>query len=170
MLIIREDVRLNSQVFSYLICKRELYNHGESGIPILAETTVIRAILWKEFREQGLIALTLILLGSGVLAGAAQLTDPAVEGASPNDIIHYLGMGRLATLMLGVTAGMVCGGAVFAAERETGTMAFLVSLPSTYRRIWRAKFLAGLALTAIQIGMLLGAATLLGLVPTLGWA
>ena len=43
--------------------------------------------------------------------------------------------------MLAVTAGMVCGGAVFAAEREAGTIAFLDSLPaaagtSGARRSW----------------------------------
>ena len=36
---------------------------------------MIRAIAWKEFREQGLIALTLIVLGGGLLSAAAILAD-----------------------------------------------------------------------------------------------
>ena len=131
---------------------------------------MIRAIVWKELREQGLIALSLVVLGSGVLVAAALLADPPVESASPADVIRYLGTGRLATLMLVVTAGMVCGGAVFAAEREAGTMAFLDSLPASRWQLWRAKLIAGLGLAAMQIGLLVVVASGLGFVPTLGWA
>jgi len=130
---------------------------------------VIRAIFWKEFREQGLIALSLVVLGSGVLAAAALLADPPVNNAPPSDVIRYLGVGRLATLMLAVTAGMVCGGAVFAAEREAGTMAFLESLPCTRWQLWRAKFLAGSILAAVQILLVVLVAAALGFVSNLGW-
>lgn len=130
---------------------------------------MIRAIIWKELREQGLIGLTLLVLGSGLLAAATQ-ANPPVEGANPSDGIRYLGVGRLVTLMLAVTAGMVCGGAVFAAEREAGTMAFLESLPSSRRQIWRAKFTAGFTVTIGLIAVLLAVAASLGLVHRLGWA
>ena len=131
---------------------------------------MIRAVIWKEVREQGLIGLTLVVLGSGVLAGAAALADPPSAAAPPSDVIRHLGAGLLATLMLAVTAGMVCGGAVFAAEREAGTMGFLESLPASRWRLWLAKFAAGFGLSAAQAGALVGVAALLGLVPTLGWA
>ncbi len=131
---------------------------------------MIRAVLWKELREQGLIGLTLVVLGSGVLAATAALAEPPVPSAPTADVIRFLGLGLLATLMLAVTAGMVCGGAVFAAERESGTMAFLESLPSSRWGLWRAKLLAGVGLATIQSGSLVAVAGALGLVPTLGWA
>ena len=112
---------------------------------------MIRAIAWKELREQGLIALTLVVLGGGLLAAAATLAEPPAQGASPTDVVAYLGLGRLATLMLAVTAGMVCGGAVFAAEREAATFSFLDSLPASRWQIWRAKVLAGLGLAFVQM-------------------
>ena len=131
---------------------------------------MIRAIAWKELREQGLIALTLVVLGGGLLAAAATLAEPPAQGASPTDVVRYLGLGRLATLMLAVTAGMVCGGAVFAAEREAATFSFLDSLPASRWQIWRAKVLAGLGLAFVQILLLVALAAALGLVSTLGWA
>jgi hypothetical protein len=131
---------------------------------------MFRAIAWKEFREQGLIALTLVVLGGGLLVAAAILADPPAPGATPVDIVRYLGLGRLATLMLAVTAGMVCGGAVFAAEREAATFSFLDSLPASRWDIWQAKVLAGLGLSILQIAALLGMAAALGMVPTFGWA
>jgi hypothetical protein len=131
---------------------------------------MIRAVVWKELREQGLIGLALVALGSGVLVAAAALADPPADGARAGDVVRNLGLGLLATLMLCVTAGMVCGGAVFAAEREAGTMGFLDALPAARWRLWRAKLAAGTGLAAAQVGALLAVAAALGLVPTLGWA
>ncbi|HEV3386897.1 MAG TPA: ABC transporter permease [Gemmata sp.] len=131
---------------------------------------MIRAIVWKEFREQGLIAITLVLLGAGFLEATAILAVPPEESASPNEIIRFLGAGRLATLALAVTAGMVCGSAIFAAEREGGTIAFLESLPSSHRQLWRAKLVAGIVLTIVQVSLILATATAFGLVSTWGWA
>ena len=125
---------------------------------------MIRAIVWKEFREQGLIGLTLLVLGTGVLFAAAAVAEPRVEGAGPADVVRYLGLGRLATLLLAVTAGMVCGGALFAGEREAGTMGFLDALPTSRWRVWRAKLAAGSALMTIQVGVVLAVAAALGLV------
>lgn len=129
-----------------------------------------RAIIWKEFREQGLIGLTLIVFGAGILVAAATLADAPVQGASPADVVRFLGAGLLATLMLAVTAGTVCGGALFAAEREAGTIGFLESLPASRWQIWRAKLAAGALLAVAQIGLVLLVAVLLGLIETPGWA
>ena len=131
---------------------------------------MIRAIVWKELQEQGLIALTLLMFGSALLVGVDMLADPPAPGAAPSDVFRFLGAGRIATLMLAVTAGMVCGGALYAGEREAGTMTFLESLPTSHRRIWRAKLIAGLALTQTQSALFLIVAVSLGLVPTFGWA
>ena len=46
---------------TFLVFTRTRTNHSHF------EVVVIRAMVWKEFREQGLIALTLLVLGSGIL-------------------------------------------------------------------------------------------------------
>ncbi len=131
---------------------------------------VIRAIVWKELREQGLIGLTLIVLGSGILVAAATLAEPATQGATPADVVRFLGAGLLAALLLSVTAGTVCGGALFAAERESGTMGFLESLPVSRWQLWKAKIAAGTILMAIEVGFVLVVAAGLGIVDSIGWA
>jgi hypothetical protein len=115
---------------------------------------VIRAVVWKELREQGPIALVLAVLGGGLLVATALLADPPIPGAPPTDVIRALGAARLVTLMLIVTAGMVCGGALFAAEKEAGTMAFLDALPAGRWPLWRAKLVAGLVLAVATVGAL----------------
>ncbi len=115
---------------------------------------MIRAVVWKELREQGLIAILLAVLGGGLIVAGAALGDPPSPNASPSNLIGFLGAGRLLTLMLVVTAGAVCGGALFAAEKEAGTMAFLDALPIARGPLWAAKVLAGLALAALVAGAL----------------
>ncbi len=129
-----------------------------------------RAIIWKELREQGIIALTLVMMGTGVLIAAATLFDPGSLNAPPSDVIRFLGPGLLATLLLTVTAGMVCGGALFAAEREAGTACFLEALPVSKWQVWRSKLAAGSLLVLLEIGAVIAIATGLGLLPTSGWA
>lgn len=134
------------------------------------EFLVFRAIIWKEIREQGLISLTLLVLGSAVIIVAATQAPPGADTASPGDVVGLLGLGRLATLMLSVTAGMVCGSAIFAAERESGTMTFLESLPASHAHLWRAKLAAGVGLTLVQVIVLESVSASLGLMPTIAWA
>lgn len=124
---------------------------------------MIRAIVWKELREQGLIAVVLAVLGSALLVVAAMLAEPPSPSASPTDVVAVLGAGRMLTLMLVVTAGMVCGGALFAAEKEAGTMSFLEALPAGRLALWRAKLVAGLVLAALEVVVLLGVAGVLRL-------
>ncbi len=124
---------------------------------------MIRAVVWKELREQGLIAAMLAVLGGGLMIAAATFADPPQPGASPTDLIASLGLGRLLTLMLIVTAGLVCGGALFAAEKEAGTMGFLEALPTTRWGLWRAKLVAGVVLVAMEVGLLMATAYFLEL-------
>ena len=131
---------------------------------------VVRAIVWKEFREQGLIGLTLVVLGGGVLVAVAVLADPPQIGATPGDVFRALGPGPLATLLLAVTAGTVCGGALFAAEREAGTHGFLESLPARRSQLWTGKVLAGGLLVAAQAGAVIATGFGLGLLASAGWA
>ncbi len=131
---------------------------------------MFKAIVWKEWREQWLIAMTLMVLGSGILVAAATLADPPAANAPPSDIVRFLGVGRLAALLLAVTSGMVCGGALFAAEREARTMVFLESLPTTRLRLWSAKVFAGAALACGQIAIVVAVAGLLGHLGTAGFS
>ncbi len=116
---------------------------------------MIRAVVWKELREQGLIAVLLAVLGAALLGAAAAFADPPSPNAPATDVVASLGVGRLLALMLVATAGMVCGGALFAAEREAGTLPFLDALPSRRWALWRAKVVAGLALAAAVVAVLL---------------
>ena len=75
---------------------------------------------------------------------------------------------ELATLMLAVTAGMVCGGAVFAAEREAATFSYLDSLPAYRSQICAGKLIAGLGLALVQIALLVALAAALNMVSSLG--
>ncbi|MBN9122989.1 MAG: ABC transporter permease, partial [Planctomycetes bacterium] len=118
---------------------------------------MIRAVVWKELREQGLIAVMLAALGGALIAAAAAFADPPSKTAASTDVVAALGAGRLLALMLVVTAGMVCGGALFAAEKEAGTMTFLDTLPTRRWLLWRAKLVAGLVLAGAVVAVLLGA-------------
>lgn len=122
---------------------------------------MIRAVVWKELREQGLIAATLAVVGGALLVAVAVLAEPPVAGAPPTDVIRSVGAARLVALMLVVTAGMVCGGSLFAAERESGTMSFLEALPTGRWALWRAKVLAGVVLAGGQIALVVAAAAVL---------
>lgn len=124
---------------------------------------MVRAIVWKELREQVLIAAMLAVLGGALLVAAATFGDPPSPGAPGTDEFAALGAGRMLALMLVVTAGMVCGGALFAAERESGTMPFLEALPTARWPLWRAKVAAGLVLAALEVGVLLAVTAGLGL-------
>lgn len=115
---------------------------------------MVKAVVWKELREQGLIALLLVVLGGALIIAASVFGDPPSASASPSNLIGFLGAARLLTLMLVVTAGTVCGGALFAAEKEAGTMSFLDALPVARGPLWRAKFAAGLALAGLVAGAL----------------
>jgi hypothetical protein len=123
---------------------------------------VVKAVVWKELREQGLIAVLLAVLGGALIIAASVFGDPPSTSASPSNLVGYLGAARLLTLMLVVTAGTVCGGALFAFEKETGTMLFLDALPVARGPLWGAKFVAGLALAALVAGALVAVSVVCG--------
>lgn len=123
---------------------------------------MVKAVVWKELREQGLIAILLAVLGGALIVTAAAFGDPPSASASPSNLLGYLGAARLLTLMLVVTAGTVCGGALFAAEKEAGTMSFLDALPIARGPLWRAKLVAGLALAGLVAGALVAVSAVCG--------
>lgn len=124
---------------------------------------MIRAIVWKELREQGLIAILLAVLGGALLIAAAVFADPPSSSAPVTDVFASIGVGRMLALMLVATAGMVCGGALFAAEKEAGTLPFLDALPIRRAAVWRAKVVAGLTLAAAVVAVLLAVTVISGL-------
>lgn len=122
---------------------------------------MIRAVLWKEWREQAAIIVALLALGGGVMATAVQLGNPVTD-AGPLEFAGYGQAGRLALLMLALTAGTVIGGALFAGEAEAGTTGYLDALPATRWRVWRGKVAAGLVLTALAGTVLIAEGVALG--------
>ncbi len=146
---------------------------------------MIRALLWKETREQGLIVGALavlglaVLVGLGILNGGNEYLDSRTVLTNP---------GVLAVVMLTITGGAVVGGTLFAAEKENGTDVYLAMLPVRRRAIWVGKMAAGtglvLGVTAVLFAAgasvgLLGRAEYLGLwavalpslaLATFGWA
>jgi ABC-type transport system involved in multi-copper enzyme maturation permease subunit len=124
---------------------------------------VTRALIWKEFREQGTVLAALIVLGAAVLVTAAVLLDPADPGRA-TELRALTAAGRLGLLMLTVTAGMVVGGTLFAGEREAGTFAILDMLPGSRWRVWWRKVAAGAAMVAVTAGVFLAVAAAGGLI------
>ncbi len=121
-----------------------------------------RALIWKEFREQGLIVAALILLGGGVLV-AAGLLFPAPSDIT-GDMRLTLEPRKLAIVLLVLASGVVVGGTLFAGEREQGTFPYLEILPVPRYRVWLGKSLAGLALVLIAAGSLFAVAAVVGVV------
>jgi ABC-type transport system involved in multi-copper enzyme maturation permease subunit len=125
---------------------------------------LIRAMLWKEWREHSSVVLVLALFSISMLVAVALLAQPPNPSAPATDIVRHLGLGRLATVMLVVTTGMVCGSALFASERENGTSTFLDTLPLYRAPLWLAKLIAGFALTAGLSTIIILTAAVLGLI------
>jgi hypothetical protein len=124
------------------------------------------ALIWKEWREHGGIVLVLALFSIVVLVAAALWAQPGNPFASVTDLVRYLGIGRLAAVMLTATAGMVCGSALFAAERENNTFTFLETLPLSRRSLWFAKLIAGATLTLLLWGIICITSAILHILPS----
>lgn len=107
---------------------------------------MIRAILWKEWREQRAVAATVLGFGAAALYLTAQFAEPmtggrAWEGGGPRELM---------ALALAYLAGAVSGAILLADEKEVGTLEFLDTLPSRRRTIWVGKAVAGGVLTVGQ--------------------
>ena len=112
---------------------------------------MIRALVWKEARDQGLIVAALAVLGAAVLV-AVGLLNPAAGGSRTAQQV-FVDPGFLALVALTVTAGTVVGGTLFAGEKEAGTFAYLVSLPVPRWKVWAGKICGGAVLV---VAMLIG--------------
>ncbi|MCS7022933.1 MAG: ABC transporter permease [Gemmataceae bacterium] len=126
---------------------------------------LLQVVVWKEWREHGLVITVLAVFGLATLIATALLAQPGNPSAPATDIVRFLGLGRLAAVMLVMTAGMVCGSALFANERENGTFTYLETLPISRAWLWLAKLVAGLVLTLLLLLVNLVTAVLAGVVP-----
>jgi hypothetical protein len=107
---------------------------------------MIRAVLWKEWREQRTIALAVLTFSVLALALTAQFAEPRSGGS----VWGQAGARELMALSLAYLAGAVCGAVLLADEKEVGTLEFLDSLPSRRRNLWIGKVVFGLALVVAQ--------------------
>ena len=120
-----------------------------------------RALIWKEFREQGLIVAALVILGGGILIAAGLVLPTPTGGYS--DMKLSLEPRKLALVLLLLASGVVVGGTLFAGERESGTFPYLELLPVARWRVWLGKVLAGLVLVLVAAGLLFATAAGVGL-------
>lgn len=110
---------------------------------------MMAALVWKEYREQRGVWLTLALLAALVLAGLPLAYQP--EAAAERDFRE----GLLAVAgALAWTHALVCGAMLLAGETEAGTQGVLDALPAPRLALWLGKLAAGLALVAGQVALL----------------
>lgn len=123
---------------------------------------MIRALLWKEYREHRAIWVTLAIGGGVCLYGLSQLLGP-VWGLSYHNAHESL---QTVAVLLAWTYGLVCGAMLLAGEQEAGTLTFLDMLPVRRADIWLAKCLFGLLLLLAQVAVLMGFVVGLGITET----
>jgi hypothetical protein len=100
-----------------------------------------RALVWKEFREQWVVSLTLVLVPA---AGVAALLTLFPASRNRDEML---------TGVLWFSAwvyGLVCGSLLLAGETEEETQTFLDLLPWSRLRLWLAKVGIGFAFVATQ--------------------
>lgn len=123
---------------------------------------MIHVLLWKEYREQRAVWLTLLLVGAAALFGMAQLMAP-----SPTLSFHPVNESVISVAVLLVwTYGMVCGAMLLAGERESATLIFLDVLPVRRVQLWAVKGLVGLLFLLGYAVALFGFALAAGAVET----
>lgn len=132
-----------------------------------------RALVWKELRDQGTVTIALLVMGCAILVAAGVLLD-AGDAGKATELKSVAVPGRLALVLLVMTAGTVAGGTLFAGEQEAGTLSFLDRLPGTRLGVWWRKVLTGAWLAVVSGGVLFAGAAALGLLgppqDLLGWA
>lgn len=113
---------------------------------------MIRALMWKEYREQRAIWLTLAVVGGTGLYGLSRLMAP--EGIlGSNGARESL---QTVAILFAWTYGLVCGAMLLANENEAGTMTFLDMLPARRIQLWLVKYTFALLLLLTQVAVLAG--------------
>src|SRR5689334_12340045 len=109
----------------------------------------LRAMAWKELREQRLQALLLTALGLVILS----VVFPLFGDQSAHSVTNA----ALAAIVFAWAGGMVTGAVALANEREADTQTFLDMLPRWRLQVWWAKLFVAVMLVVIQ-SLLLSAA------------
>ena len=99
---------------------------------------MISVILWKEYREHRAFWLVFAVLAVGTLIGV-----PIVFASDFERDSGLRESFAVAGLVLAWAYAMICGGMMFAGEREAKTDSFLDTLPGGRHRVWVAKCIAG---------------------------
>ncbi|MBW2278855.1 MAG: ABC transporter permease, partial [Deltaproteobacteria bacterium] len=112
-----------------------------------------RALLWKEWREQRPIVITGLVLAAlmpfFLIAGASTMKRELDFNALANTMPLFLGA------VVWPLLAAACGAATISSEIGDGTIGFLLSRPTSRRRVWFAKVaVAAAALLAIIVGSL----------------
>ncbi|HEY7330582.1 MAG TPA: ABC transporter permease [Gemmataceae bacterium] len=123
---------------------------------------MIRALIWKEYREHRAIWLTLAVVGGAGLFGLSQLMAPDgfLGSTGARESLQSV------AVLFAWTYGLVCGSMLLASEHEAGTMTFLDILPVRRRELWLVKSLFGLVLLLTQVAVLAGFVVGLDIVET----
>jgi hypothetical protein len=125
---------------------------------------MLSAILWKEYREQRLVWLTLAVVAVGTLVGfSIALGGESWQQQRTEEMLYYV------AVVLAWTHGLVCGAMLLAGEREAGTQTFLDTLPASRLPLWLGKALAGALMLALMLVLLGGLSLGLNLRPAEGW-
>jgi len=115
-------------------------------------------VLERSSASTGLIGLTLLVAGSGILRRRRTLAEHPMPGAGIARRDSFP-RGRLARdSVTGCHGGPVCGGALFAAERDSRDIGFSNPLPVSRWQLWRAKITAGNSAVVAKWGLVLAVA------------
>ncbi|MHB1423939.1 MAG: ABC transporter permease [Gemmataceae bacterium] len=123
---------------------------------------MIRALMWKEYREHRSIWLALAVVSGGGLYGLSRFME-SIWGRNYNGAHDTL---RSVAVLFAWTYGLVCGAMLLANENETGTLTFLDLLPARRLELWLVKCLFGLLLLLAQVAVLIGFVVGLGITET----
>ncbi len=125
---------------------------------------MIRAMMWKEYREHRAIWLTLALVGAAALFGLSQLMAPGglLSNSSARESLQSV------AILFAWTYGLVCGAMLLANEHESGTITFLDILPAKRLELWLVKCFFGLLLLGTHVAVLAGLVVALGITETVG--
>jgi hypothetical protein len=125
---------------------------------------MMRVVLWKEYREQRSVWITLaVVCVAGLLVGHAFLGPASNHGVHGGDMMCVLAG------VLVWTCGLVFGAMLLAGESEGGTQTFLDTLPTDRLTLWRAKCLAGALPLGLMVVVVGGVSAWLDVLPPREW-
>ena len=104
---------------------------------------MLKAIVWKEWRQQRALVLAILILMPIVLGVFGWVSGIFADGVG-GPVAEKLGS---ICWLVACFQAIVTGSVLFAGESETGTLDFLDSCSAERSRIWFAKMASGLAIT-----------------------